>query len=623
MNNMKQTITEDSITYLYLFPELTDEDLEMLKAYGLRFEGKNHGATGDEDNWVVTGSRAALERYAEKWLGYELHPGYLYEYDDFAGDIVNEAYEVEENMEELEINDDSVEGIVTSDKKICESFEDVTIEEVVDWLSEHDTAYEDAQMYFSTNDLEELDKEEIISWISNHDQLYDDFKIFFKDKLTLDEAVGRPSQATLDDCLEYYRNNASGYDGVEDYVDTEFPMHSQEFKAEVVNYIKERKDESLSEGVVEPQPNGYHNMWPITDTIVVHNDGGVYHVVEKQGYNNTYIFSTENIEELNNYLSSNYGETIVDPEPKEKPVEEPKKRYPLHLWKAIEDAVAGMNNIPVGHKEAFISLVGDRATTKRIPNAGWKSSLLPVKLRAKYGERANYNHLILSPEHYGVTLEQALTDIYDTMKVKWFNESLLEEVKHCWFGYYLDVEGNEKYFYMTKDSTSKDPDEASEIMEDSIPEPFTKFVFQGSVANTQAEKQGMNLVEGKSIRESTDLSITKELDAVYNDVLDTLYEGSNADLVDNIKKVFTLVGGNVNVQAKSDDYIEYQGSISHDGQKDYRISGSVLRNTLKGDLNRLAEDLTMAYYRTKLGGQLYNTPELMKKIKNYEDILTV
>ena len=312
----------------------------------------------------------------------------------------------------------------------------------------------------------------------------------------------RPSQETLDDCLQDYLNNAFGYNGVEDYVDTQYPMHPQEFKAEVVNYIKERKNESLSEDiehcwfgyyldikgnkkyfymtkdstskdpdeasdimedsipepftkfvfqgsvantqaerqgmkliestlteVVEPQPNGYHNIWPITDTIIVHNDGGVYHVVEKRDNNNKYIFNTENLEELNSYLSTNYGETIVDPEPKEKPVEEPKKRYPLHMWKTIEDAVAGMTNIPDEHKEAFISLVGDRATTKRIPRVGWKSSLLPAKLRAKYGERANYNHLILNPEYFNTTLEQALTDIYDTMKTKWFNESLLESIE--------------------------------------------------------------------------------------------------------------------------------------------------------------------------------------------------
>ena len=88
------------------------------------------------------------------------------------------------------------------------------------------------------------------------------------------------------------------------------------------------------------------------------------------------------------------------------------------------------------------------------------------------------------------------------MKIKKLNE----DIQHCWFGYYIDKDGNQKYFYMTKDSTSKDPDEASDIMEDSIPEPFTKFVFQGSVANTQAEKQGMKLVESKSINESIEVA---------------------------------------------------------------------------------------------------------------------
>lgn len=238
MDNIKQTITEDSVIYLYLFPELTDEDMEMLKVYGLRFEGKNHGAMEDEDNWVVTGTKAALERYAEKWLGYELHPDYLYEYDDFAGDIVNEACEVEESTDEVEVDDDIVEGIVVSDKKVCESFDEVTQNEVLDWLSEHDIAYEDAEMFFDTKALEEVDKDDLISWIADHNQLYNDFKMFFKDRLVLDEAIGRPSQATLDDCLDYYRNNAFGYNGIEDYVDTEFPMHSQEFKAEVCDYLK-------------------------------------------------------------------------------------------------------------------------------------------------------------------------------------------------------------------------------------------------------------------------------------------------------------------------------------------------------------------------------------------------
>lgn len=77
--------------YIYLFPELTDEDIDFLKAYNLKYLGKNYGAYGDEENWVVTGDKDNLERYAQNYLGYELHPDYLYDADDFAGDIVNES----------------------------------------------------------------------------------------------------------------------------------------------------------------------------------------------------------------------------------------------------------------------------------------------------------------------------------------------------------------------------------------------------------------------------------------------------------------------------------------------------------------------------------------------------
>ena len=82
-----EQLKEGVATYLYLFPELTDEDLQMAKAYGLQYLGKNHGADGSEDNWVVAGSENSLTKFAERWLGYELHPDYLYDADDFAGDI--------------------------------------------------------------------------------------------------------------------------------------------------------------------------------------------------------------------------------------------------------------------------------------------------------------------------------------------------------------------------------------------------------------------------------------------------------------------------------------------------------------------------------------------------------
>lgn len=64
-----------------------------------------------------------------------------------------------------------------------------------------------------------------------------------------------PSKETLDDCLQDYVNNAFGYDGVQDYVDTQYPMHPQEFKSEVINYLKQNIiNESISESISSQEP---------------------------------------------------------------------------------------------------------------------------------------------------------------------------------------------------------------------------------------------------------------------------------------------------------------------------------------------------------------------------------
>ena len=51
-----------------------------------------------------------------------------------------------------------------------------------------------------------------------------------------------PSQSTLDDCLQDYRANAFGFDGVEDYVETNYPSHPQEFKDAVIAYLKKQNE---------------------------------------------------------------------------------------------------------------------------------------------------------------------------------------------------------------------------------------------------------------------------------------------------------------------------------------------------------------------------------------------
>jgi hypothetical protein len=75
-------------------------------------------------------------------------------------------------------------------------------------------------------------------------------------------------------------------------------------------------------------------------------------------------------------------------------------------------------------------------------------------------------------------------------------DDLDEAIQYCWFGAYLDKNKNKKVIYATKDSTSYDADEAADILENSIPEPYTKFIFRGSIDSTLAEKEGYKLIEG-------------------------------------------------------------------------------------------------------------------------------
>ena len=69
-----------------------------------------------------------------------------------------------------------------------------------------------------------------------------------------------------------------------------------------------------------------------------------------------------------------------------------------------------------------------------------------------------------------------------------------QESEFCWFGKYWDINKNKKFVYISKELT-KDPDEADEIMQDMIPEPFTKFVFCGTIDKATADKEGYQLLE--------------------------------------------------------------------------------------------------------------------------------
>jgi len=52
--------------------------------------------------------------------------------------------------------------------------------EIVNWLAEHDQAYNDAQDFFGVDDLMDVDALDLEAWISDHDQLWYDYCEYFK-----------------------------------------------------------------------------------------------------------------------------------------------------------------------------------------------------------------------------------------------------------------------------------------------------------------------------------------------------------------------------------------------------------------------------------------------------------
>jgi hypothetical protein len=83
--------------------------------------------------------------------------------------------------------------------------------------------------------------------------------------------------------------------------------------------------------------------------------------------------------------------------------------------------------------------------------------------------------------------ELKLMKLYEEFKEY---ENLWEELNSfCWFGKYFDMHGDKKLVYISKELT-RDADEADSIIQDNIPEPYTKFIFGGTVSRTTAEQEG-------------------------------------------------------------------------------------------------------------------------------------
>lgn len=109
IDSVEESLTESRDQWIYLFPDsgAMGDYKEECKKFNLKYLGKNEFE--DEHNLVIKGRLQDLNDYAE-WLGYELHPDYIYRENEFAGEIIDESLKedvhIDINKEEIKVVDD-------------------------------------------------------------------------------------------------------------------------------------------------------------------------------------------------------------------------------------------------------------------------------------------------------------------------------------------------------------------------------------------------------------------------------------------------------------------------------------------------------------------------------------
>ena len=119
------------------------------------------------------------------------------------GGVIEEDFDEEEEYEDPDME---VNRLANSGK--------VTVDQVIDWIYEHDELASDFEWFFGYSSEEDFDGEaekpeleEILAWLADHDQAWDDFKAFFKLDV-IEEASSAEKKA--------YRNGGEDY---QDYID--------------------------------------------------------------------------------------------------------------------------------------------------------------------------------------------------------------------------------------------------------------------------------------------------------------------------------------------------------------------------------------------------------------------
>lgn len=114
---------------------------------------------------------------------------------------------------------------------------------------------------------------------------------------------------------------------------------------------------------------------------------------------------------------------------------------------------------------------------------------------------------------------------------------------------------------------------------------------------------------------SPDLMEVKEaydnLSGIVNSAIQTMSDiNDGAEVVELIKKVFSMFDGKANIRSGRNG-VSYDGKVSF-GDNSYSLAGTILFDSLRGNMLALVSDIAMAIWRVKLKhDQEYNTMELI------------
>lgn len=144
----------------------------------------------------------------------------------------------------------------------------------------------------------------------------------------------------------------------------------------------------------------------------------------------------------------------------------------------------------------------------------------------------------------------------------------------------------------------------------------------------KSDNKGVKLIEDAADNINTygeDKDVIFKVKRVQDEVYDRILEGSNADLMDNIKNIFADYGGHcVMYDVRPTSFI-MEGWLPSNGVKlsgrtpdKWTFRSTFIMSYLYSDANMLAEDIARWYYVCQLGGtKVPNTPELVKLVDNF------